>query len=931
LFFVPRGGRGGMASVHEEEAVSGMWRSTDMSLFSVQFTRDTVKRDLLTLGRLGCCHFRHENDEEPHRDHMQGLRDAEEVEKCCKVFRDMLEDWKRYQPDGRWPLSQPSAPAVPDSYCWYKDTLDLDRLGTVSTDQQTLGMTTTIVQHRECLRQDRKKFGEFRDKFQASYFRHELLETDIMKGFATSLGTEQNLGGGKNLLVGAALPLSKASKFFQLFRRHSRGMATLEPECDTQGIPYAGFENLPKVQISADVAQIIAEKESDEGVISAISGQLLSGEQNAGDDWIFVVSLCFAERVFKKVVDLLNSQDAKLLIISDGVHRSGAGFPPPTSAEQMEQMRSEAKESMEDSLRMMLDLAGKVRESLTAVIPALEDWEQAACVHKAVSETMGRLKRTSGTTYPYHGKLWIPSDRVSEVQHRLGRPLLPIEQLSRTDKAGRPTYFPTNEFTATFQGIVDSYGTARYKEVNPAIWTIITFPYLFGVMYGDIGHGLIIAAAGFLFILYQDQLRSQENEIFQMIFGARYLLLLMGIFATYMGFLYNDCFSLMLEYSPSAYQYEAGWETSGPKYGVIDPVCPGPDQGPCATTMAPSEGPTPFGFDVAWMETTNKIDVYNSFKEKHAVIVGITQMMLGLFLQFANHIYFAKETGDYKRIFFGFIPEVVFLGCTFGYMCFIIIYKWTHAPPVGTHRAANLLETMTNFFLSPGGGPALAPGHELYEGQATVQIYLLLAAALMVVPFMLIPIPVLEWSRIQKIEAKNAEIRKNRESQEMAKKAAGEAHEETPFCPKDEEEEPVPDMQEIVIKQMIHCIEFVLGSVSNTASYLRLWALSLAHAQLSEVFWTFAFMLPFEKAGDSGSIITGSLITYLGFGVWITATIGVLVLMEALSAFLHALRLHWVEFQNKFYYADGVPFGPLDLSERIKERNAGPVPWKQDE
>ena len=92
---------------------------------------------------------------------------------------------------------------------------------------------------------------------------------------------------------------------------------------------------------------------------------------------------------------------------------------------------------------------------------------------------------------------------------------------------------------------------------------------------------------------------------------------------------------------------------------------------------------------------------------------------------------------------------------------------------------------------------------------------------------------------------------------------------------------------------MIETIEYVLGSVSNTASYLRLWALSLAHNQLARVFYSMIYGWTIET---SNSIIVSLLVIIFGFIFWFLVTVGVIMLMDLMECFLHALRLHWVEF-----------------------------------
>lgn len=96
------------------------------------------------------------------------------------------------------------------------------------------------------------------------------------------------------------------------------------------------------------------------------------------------------------------------------------------------------------------------------------------------------------------------------------------------------------------------------------------------------------------------------------------------------------------------------------------------------------------------------------------------------------------------------------------------------------------------------------------------------------------------------------------------------------------------EFSEQFIHQLIETIEFSLGTVSNTASYLRLWALSLAHSELSNVLFEKIMLMALETEKP--------YLIFLAQTIYWSLTFGILISMDLMEVFLHTLRLHWVEF-----------------------------------
>eukprot|EP00286_Rhodomonas_abbreviata_P027937 CAMPEP_0181303760 /NCGR_PEP_ID=MMETSP1101-20121128/8742_1 /TAXON_ID=46948 /ORGANISM="Rhodomonas abbreviata, Strain Caron Lab Isolate" /LENGTH=958 /DNA_ID=CAMNT_0023409379 /DNA_START=207 /DNA_END=3083 /DNA_ORIENTATION=- len=858
---------------------------------------------------------------------------------------------------------------------------------------------------------------------------HELHDqlVDMEKELKDHTGSMQQLLRQKIELEEHRHVLREGAQWFQ--QAYSRGVSFTAPQTDPdQGVELTGMEEgitagAPRAgSVLGHIAGCIPTAnifDMSQTLFRATRGNMLLKHEEINAPMYDPTKP--EEEVAKSVFVIFFSGERSRIKIDKIVDSYGATkYRLPEQVPQQDEIVKQVDERLKD-LSMVLEKTRDYRRGkLENILDNIDPWMLHVQREKAVFHTLNMFNYDV-THKCLIAEGWCPTADMDNVRDALrqgtirsGATVQTVLNVVKTRETP-PTFFRNAKIAQGTQSIVDAYGMARYQEFNPAVFSVITFPFLFGVMFGDIGHGFMMAMTGVLLVLYEKKLEHLANdEMFGTLYKGRYNILLMGIFATYSGFIYNELFAVPLEIFGDTAWCSGELDHSN---SCLDPNSAA--MGVNVTTSlqkwmrrdiesAYHDGTStgkevvwevyPFGTDPGWAHTANKLNSVNSFKMKFAICAGVVQMVAGVCCKLMNTLYFKDDL----TMYFVYIPEMIFINSIFGYLVLLILIKWTTnwdtmfilnneqvvsipqrycmfsddhkaitnlpcwTPPFEYDRAhvaggfwdrlpehmwcmkgetptagcavmewgskdakrmivesnvfgdntvqnletftgdnckndinfcslwkqspPSLLDSLIKMFMEIGFVPV---ENQIIAGQGGLQVFLIFIAFVSV-PTLLFPKPLLLKKRHEATQ--HQQLHDDHDSDDGAHGGGGGhgGHGEFEFG-------------EEMVHQMIHTIEYVLGCISNTASYLRLWALSLAHAQLSEVFWEKTVV---EIGLESG----GAFMLFVCITAWACFTVGVLMGMESLSAFLHALRLHWVEFMNKFYHGDGYKFIPFSFS-----------------
>jgi Archaeal/vacuolar-type H+-ATPase subunit I len=228
---------------------------------------------------------------------------------------------------------------------------------------------------------------------------------------------------------------------------------------------------------------------------------------------------------------------------SDVIDRAvkSAYLNPLTLPEEFEGSPAKVTESLRKAIETSKQRISELNEALGKLANTHKDelykllWD--VHVSRMIADAIARFGQLRHT-YVVVG--WVPSADLDALIQRLKQAsreiLIEATSVEPTDhRANVPVALQNSGFPGWFELLVNTYARPRYEELDPTVLIAVTFPLLYGAMFGDVGHGLVLAAFGWL-------LKSKRVPALRSMASLGGILIASGISGTIFGFLFGSIF-----------------------------------------------------------------------------------------------------------------------------------------------------------------------------------------------------------------------------------------------------------------------------------------------------------------------------------------------------------------------------------------------------
>ena len=203
---------------------------------------------------------------------------------------------------------------------------------------------------------------------------------------------------------------------------------------------------------------------------------------------------------------------------------------PPEFGAHPQQVRDDLRRQRDGLMTKLASLEAETAKARKEHAAKLREAAGVLALASAWSRTSELLRRQGGLAVLAG---WVPTERIAALRAMLSRDLGDRFVLETRDPRGdeRPRVPSALRYPALlrpFGAVVRTYGVPRYGEVDPTWLFALSFVAMFGMMFGDVGHGFVIAAAG---ILARRRLRRFTP-----------LVIAMGMASMLFGLLYGSVF-----------------------------------------------------------------------------------------------------------------------------------------------------------------------------------------------------------------------------------------------------------------------------------------------------------------------------------------------------------------------------------------------------